>query len=342
MATIDRLIFNALAQHRDVVLWGVGVLEVRRRKAKRISESRIIPPQNVVKFSPDEPSGVPSVVDMLVATGGADINEARALYETWLEGARTGRGVEQVVKIDGVGEIKDEKFIASPSLHSALNPEKEEVVSMGAPRKSENNYRPSPSSLPSTSSSSSYYDTPSRGGGSRSAATWMAWVLVGLLAVALGVMVCMNFGGGFSGLFGEKDAPVQPVVIVEETIINELPAVEPSPVDDTLVVDIVEPVEPEPEPVKPVVAPKPKPKPAPPRAAVYHIIAGSFAVESNADNLIAKIRREYPDLKVQKIRNSRNGLNMVSIYSSSSEHQAAGMMDNYWDIDLYLWVYKSN
>ena len=126
MSTVDKVIFDALVKRQNVVLPGVGSLEVKRRKAKKVSETRIIPPQNVVVFNSEEIAEGESAVYLLAAAEETDDRDARAKYKAWLEEAQSEKGVE----IKNVGEIKDGKFVVAQPLHTALNPSKEEVIVM--------------------------------------------------------------------------------------------------------------------------------------------------------------------------------------------------------------------
>ena len=267
MNGVSKEIFDALVARRRIVLPGVGFLEVRRRKAKQISETQIIPPQNVVLFSTDEPGDADRVAD--------------PAYDSWLEGARNGEGD---IVIEEVGEIRNGGFVACETLHNALNPaNEEEIVTMEKERKK----------FP----------------------MW-AWLLVGIVVAALvftGIWCCKK--GCFDNCRkkeGQTEA-VTPALPVQ-------PATEP--VGDTIVND-----------VKPAVA-------APAAGPRYHVIAGSFSVESNADNFIKKVKREHPELKPEKLINRANGNHIVSIFSAPTERQAYNKMNMYWDVDLYLWVYK--
>lgn len=275
MNRVDKVIFDALAARRTVVLPEVGSLDVKRRKPKRISETEIIPPQNVVVFDPAEIGGE-SVPSLLVKAGEAPSDtEARAAYDEWLAGARSSDGGS--VAIDGVGEIKDGKFFVAGQLHSTLNPNNEEgTITMEREKKK--------SSL------------------------WI-WLLVGLVLAALVV------GGLYCWKHGCFDCGKRDRNRTEVTAPVADPATEP----------VTEPV------AEPVAVP------AGPR---WHVIAGSFAIDSNADNYMAKLKREHPELTVEKLVNPSNGHSLVSIYSGPTEREAYNKMNAYWDIDLYLWVYK--
>jgi hypothetical protein len=56
---------------------------------------------------------------------------------------------------------------------------------------------------------------------------------------------------------------------------------------------------------------------APVQPTKYHVIAGSFIYEANADELIVRYRRNFPDLKVEKI--TTEAWVMVSVWQGATE-----------------------
>jgi flagellar basal body-associated protein FliL len=135
---------------------------------------------------------------------------------------------------------------------------------------------------------------------------WL-WIVLGLVLAAIALVLLSYFGNGFLGIQKKPE-----VVEVAAPVIAPV-AVEP------VVEDIV-------------IAPAPEP--------AFHVIAGSFAIESNADDYVKKLQKAYPELAVQKIQSSRNGNWLVSIFNAPTERQAYNKMNKYWDIDLDLWVYE--
>lgn len=273
MGNVDKIIFDALAKHQNIVLPEVGSLEVKRRQAKRLPDNRIIPPQNVVVFNPAEIAEGESVVNLLGAA--EDGNDASAVYKSWLDRASTDNGIS----IDGVGEIKYGKFVAAPQLHSELNPTDDEIV---------------------------LTDNDRKGG-----PLW-AWVLGGILlaALVLGVYTCWK-----CGMFDRNGS--RPTEVIETVVPPTVPDITPEP-DSTALA------------AKPGLANEKR----------FHVIAGSFAVESNADNYIKKLRAEHPELTIEKIYDPATGYNMVSIMRTSTLRQANSKISLYWDIDLGIWVYE--
>jgi hypothetical protein len=276
MKTIDRLIFDALAEHRSVSLPGEGTLEVRRRSAKMISDTRIIPPSNRVVFTPGTGEDSGSVISLIMSEMGVGENEAGELYSSWLAGARRPDGS---IAIEGVCERLGDDFTASEELNSALNPEGEEPLDLEPEKK--------------------------RGRG-------LMWVLIAILALLAILVVVLLYQKGCIR-FPVKSPEVETVVVAP---------VAPAPVPtDSLAT-----------PETPVVAP------AGPR---FHVIAGAFAIESNADNYIKQLKREHPELTLEKVVYPPNGYNMVSILQTPTLREARRMVNNQWDLGIYdLWIYE--
>jgi hypothetical protein len=270
MSTVDKVIYDALAKRHSVILPGVGSLVVKRRSAKKMPGDRIIPPQNVVSFTEEEIAEGDSVVLLLTAEGELGDADAAAQYASWLEGARSERGLA----IEDAGEVRDGKFVIAPSLHTVLNPVVEESVMLEKEEK--------------------------RG------AIW-PWVVLGIVLAGVALVLMSYFGNGFLGI-QKKPKEVEVVTPVVAPVVAE-PAAE----------DIVI---------------------APPVEPAFHVIAGSFAEESNADNYVKKLQKAYPELSVQKIKNRLNGNWLVSIFSDPTERRAYNAMNKYWDIDIDLWVYE--
>lgn len=279
MSTVDKVIFDALAKRQNVVLPGVGSLEVKRRKAKKVSETRIIPPQNVVVFTTEEIAEGESAVYLLSSAGDSGEEEAKSQYEAWLESARSDKGVN----IKEVGEIKDGKFVIAQPLHTALNPTEDEEIVM---------------------------EKENKGG-----PLWL-WILGGIILAAVALILLSYFGNGFLGIQKKPKAP-------ETEIVAPIPVAEPEPVveEPTAEEVIIETLKATGE-------------------NRFHVVAGSFSVEKNADNYVKKLQREFPDLTIEKLVNRRNGYWLVSIFSAPTERQAYNKLNMYWDIDLDIWVYE--
>jgi hypothetical protein len=288
MTTIDRLIYDALATRRSVVMPGLGTLEVRRRGAKKISDTQIIPPHNVVVFIPDEKESAQSVVAMTAADQGVNYESAAALYAGWLEGARQTDGT---LVIEGVGEVNDGVFAATEELYDALNPEQEEIVTMETGKK----------------------QTP----------VWV-WILAAVV-IALGIaaaILCWRNGGMRLG--GSRGTTVETVAPAPDAAAVAAAAAEAQAAALA-----------EAEAARAAAA-----EAEAAAANRFHVIAGAFSVESNADNFMARVKREHPELTPMKLVNPNTGLHMVSIVQAPTRRQASSKMNLYWDVDLYLWIWE--
>ncbi len=285
MRTIDRLIFDSLAGRHSVTLPGEGTLEVRRRGARKISDTRIEPPRNVVVFLPGEEGGARNIMTLVADDRSVDIDEAAALYGTWLDAVRREEGT---IAIEGVGETTagGPAFIVSDELHNALNPIEEDIVTMETEK--------------------------------RSTPLWV-WIVIAILAAALiaaGVLLCKR--GGLTG-GGQQIEVVVPT-----------PAPEPA----------VDPLA-EAEAARAAAAAAEAEAAAQAARERFHVIAGAFRIESNADNFVTRIKREHPELTPRKIYDPYTGYNLVSIIQTPTRREASGKMNLYWDIDLYLWIYEA-
>ncbi len=311
MNRIDKVIFDALARRQSVYLPEVGYLEVRRRKARKISETRIIPPQNVVVFTLDEIADAASAVSLLMVetivdgTQTLEREDAHKLYNEWLAAASTEEGV---LRIAGVGLIKDGKMVeTAANLQKTLNPDNEAVVTMEKENKNCN----------------------------CATGTIVAWVLVGVLALVIligGICWWMHRDAIRAAMNG---GAVENVEIIEQIV--EFPGEAASELGES---DVDQAQGTECGSGSEAAATSSAAASAAKSGGAYHVIAGTFSIESNADNLIKKIRKNYPELNPEKIVQPSSGYWMVSIIDAPTAREAYNQMNKYWDIDLYLWVYK--
>ena len=113
--SITQLLLNLLAQHRTVVLPGIGSLRFRRIAAK-LDGTTLTPPRNIFRYSSRE-EGL-SLLDELIAVAGCTREEGEEAYRRWLHRIKQGH---QVV-IEGVGRIESDFFKPSEELERLLNP----------------------------------------------------------------------------------------------------------------------------------------------------------------------------------------------------------------------------
>ena len=113
--SITQLLLNLLAQHRTVVMPGIGSLRFRRIAAK-LDGTTLTPPRNIFRYSSRE-EGL-SLLDELIAVAGCTREEGEEAYRRWLHRIKQGH---QVV-IEGVGRIESDFFKPSEELERLLNP----------------------------------------------------------------------------------------------------------------------------------------------------------------------------------------------------------------------------
>lgn len=113
--SISQLLFNALAQHRTVVVPGIGSLRFRRVSAK-LDGATLTPPRNMFRYSSREEGR--SLLDMLIAEAGCTREEGEEAYRRWLRRIKQGHSVV----IEGVGRIEEDFFKPSEELERLLNP----------------------------------------------------------------------------------------------------------------------------------------------------------------------------------------------------------------------------
>lgn len=112
---VNRLIYNALAEHSSISLPDIGSLRIVRRAAK-IEGNRVAPPLFVVEFFSAEEGR--SLVEIIATEANISTAEAKDIYLRWLDKAK--RGNELI--ISGVGTLHDKSFVVDGDLSKALNP----------------------------------------------------------------------------------------------------------------------------------------------------------------------------------------------------------------------------
>lgn len=113
--SITQLLLNLLAQHRTVVLPGIGSLRFRRIAAK-LDGVTLTPPRNTFRYSSRE-EGL-SLLDEMIAVAGCTREEGEEAYCRWLHRIKQGHSVV----IEGVGCIESDFFKPSEELERLLNP----------------------------------------------------------------------------------------------------------------------------------------------------------------------------------------------------------------------------
>lgn len=98
---VNKIVFNALADGREIWFPGVGSLVPEFRSAWRASARQLERPSRRIAFLLSEQRGV-SVIDLIARAGACDVAAAEDIYSRWLDKAR----VEDGISIPGVGEAQ--------------------------------------------------------------------------------------------------------------------------------------------------------------------------------------------------------------------------------------------
>ena len=102
---VNKIVFNALADGREIWFPGVGSLVPEFRSAWRASARQLERPSRRIAFLLSEQRGV-SVIDLIARAGACDVAAAEDIYSRWLDKAR----VEDGISIPGVGELNHRYF----------------------------------------------------------------------------------------------------------------------------------------------------------------------------------------------------------------------------------------
>lgn len=278
MSVIDKIIRSTLLCSRKVFLPDAGTLYIEYKGAKRISDSEIMPPHNLVAFSCERHKDAPSVVDKTAQAGGIEPSQADELYRSWLCEARHKDGS---ILIQGVGTISpDGKIETESGFYDFLNPDR-----------------------------SAFIKIKKRSGGK--AVVIAVCTLAAVTAAAFGVWEYMKV---------PEPLPAPEPPIVRQTV---------RPVQQ---VDTVVPERQPEEPQQPSIMTTDGP--------VFHIIAGTFSVEANADKYIEQLQKRFSSLQCEKVRLSQSRW-MVSIASRKSEQEARKLMSELRYVKTDLWIYES-
>lgn len=113
---VNKIVFNALADGREVWLPGVGLLAPDFRSALRTSGRCLERPVRRIVFL-SEQRGV-SLVDLIAEAGACDAALAEDIYSRWLERVRTDDGIV----IAGVGTLHHRYFNLDERFDALLNP----------------------------------------------------------------------------------------------------------------------------------------------------------------------------------------------------------------------------
>jgi hypothetical protein len=113
---INKIVYNLLISNREVCIGGVGTLFIVNYAAYRTTNKSITPPYRIVAFTSEE-RGV-SLEEQIAQIAGVDELKAHELFDGWLSAVVEG----DALKIEGVGVLRNDKFVAEEDFVAALNP----------------------------------------------------------------------------------------------------------------------------------------------------------------------------------------------------------------------------
>lgn len=252
MQAINQLIFNLLAQRRQVILPGLGTLSTEQQQPDWTAATDMLSlPRTRVVFVPGEIEGE-TVIDLISSLLGTPAKDARLHYHSWLSEVKKVSGADWI-ELHGVGMLFRYpngtcRFDPSEALNRRLNPIKMDHVHLPRLRGAKQE------------------------GCSRAAGWWILWML--LLAALLGGGYYAYTSGWFGRFLqtGNQTAPSPPAA----TPVPEPTVPEPVAGPDTTA------IEPPPQtaPVETTAAE--------PAVVTCHLIAGTFVSRTNAERLAAK------------------------------------------------------
>lgn len=305
MINIERLIYDKLSLQQGVNLPGLGSLRVEYRAAKFVGKSSVQAPYAQVVFSRRNAPRLDDIVDMMSSSSALTRQECERQYQHWLELELDS----SVFEIGGVGTIKSDFFSPSPELEKMLNPFAGEIVgsksgsksaSSSARRVSERPKASPPKSPQKSTPKSSPKPKKQRSANNKI----FIWIAAGFVVIAAGVLAALMVD--FEGIFAPKaSAPRVAVAPVPVVAIDTL---------EVAAADTIVAAEP---PRQRVVSSTEATTSAP-----YHVIAGMYSTEENADNFIASLIAQQPDSVYYEKIQRPSGRILVSIYSSQSKADA--------------------
>ena len=117
MATVDKIIYNALSARKVVEIPEVGVLKVVSTPARKDEKGNMLPPSSELVCVAQDATAV-SVVDLIAEVGGVGKEQAAILFEEWKASASKPEGVV----IEGVGVVLAGVLSVDATFAAKLNP----------------------------------------------------------------------------------------------------------------------------------------------------------------------------------------------------------------------------
>ena len=113
---VNKIVANILLSGREVSIGTLGTLFTVRFGAFRASRKSVIPPYRTIEFT-TELRGV-SLEEEIASVANIDRGQAHDIFERWLSKVTNG----DIVKIEGVGTLRHNRFSVDESFAATLNP----------------------------------------------------------------------------------------------------------------------------------------------------------------------------------------------------------------------------
>lgn len=336
MEVFAQAIFNTLARRQRVILPGVGTLYTQQTAAEVDRAGTVSAPRTTLRFTVREEAGE-TLPESLAVRSGLPLKDIRQQYNRWVAGLRKQAG-DGNLRIEGVVALTrqpDGEYRAEPSeaLARRLNPMEQQKIQLPVvPPVKAAKTSPEKKSAPEKKKATTA-PSPARPAKRRKT----GWIALPAALLLLG-------GGGYyaytqgwlDGIFPSPKPSPAPHEPVRPTV--ETPAVLP----DTLPADSVQTA---PEPIAPeVITPEPTLLSTPAgtlpdghTGPVYHVIAGVFSTQDNAERCI---RQNGFDPARATIIPTANGKFMVSTARFADKASADAEMARLQKTVPQAWVSK--
>ncbi len=263
---IGKLIADRLLAGIPLFLPEEGSLQVKRQAARKVARNLVAPPLRRVEFHPD--SKGESLVAEIATVAHCSEEQAAEVYARWHTKAKDAQGLV----IEGVGTIRNGRFLPDPHFEKALNPRGSKPIKV---------HRPMP---------------------------WWIWSLLTLLIVFLvmGGLSLLVDPWALWTKYSSRRATQEVIVPVEEPSSQpEIPTAVVEPTDSLAVpqeeVDTVA-VEPVSKPSEPIpMSESSAEEIVRTRSGMSYIVLGIFSTETNARRAISQAEEQY-GIEAQRCR----------------------------------------
>lgn len=318
MVNIEQLIYNKLSLQQGVNLLGLGSLRVESRPAKFVSKTDIQAPYAQVVFSRKSNSELYDIVELMFENSALAHEECERQYKQWLEQLLE----QKTVVINGVGTIKSDFFTPSAELDKMLNPFAGEVVGS-----SWNSPKTKSKAQPKTQSQKSSHKSRSRST-NKTKKFPIYWLFV--VAALIAAIVIATLSIDFTAILSSDETSTyiyRPDVEVSY----------PEEKADSLAVDTVD-TQPEQVAENKTVSDVVVSSTVSTTLSPFHVIAGMYSTDANADAFIASSRKELGDTVVYEKIARTSGKILISIYAAQSHQEALDAARKFENPNL--WVFS--